>query len=282
MSRTREIDLRHLGIDRVIAAHQVGELIIDPGPPNSLDTLLAELEGEPRAILLTHIHLDHAGATGALIERFPAAKVYVHRIGAPHMADPSKLWKSASRIYDDMEGTWGEPVPVPESSIEVLEGGETVEGMRVLHTPGHASHHVTFFDESSGEAFTGDVAGVRVPPIDHVIAPTPPPEVDIEAWNDSLDAVAGLGAERLRLTHFGVAEDAARQIEATRASLARNAEAVRELEHDEFMRWLADDLEAATDAEVGKRLREAVPPEHIWLGLERYWRKRAEREAGDS
>lgn len=274
------IDLKHLGFDRVIAAHQTGELIIDPGPPNTLETLLAALDGEPRAILLTHIHLDHAGATGALVERYPGVKVYVHRIGAPHMIDPSKLWKSASRIYADMEGTWGEPVPVPEASIEILDGGETVEGMRVIHTPGHAGHHVTFFDEASGEAFTGDVAGVRVPPIDHVIAPTPPPEVDVDAWLRSIDAVADLGAERLHLTHFGTVEDPAPQLEGTRESLLRNSAKVRELEHDDFMRWLDEDLEAATDADTAERLREAVPPEHIWLGLERYWRKRDERESG--
>jgi len=155
----------------VICAHERDGLIIDPGPTSCLETLLNALGGqEPRALMLTHIHLDHAGASGALVRRFPNLKVYVHERGAPHLIDPSKLLKSATQLYgDDMDRLWGEVVPVPEQNVKALSGGETIEGLRVEYTPGHASHHVTYFDEDAGDAFVGDTAGVRIPPCDFVM-----------------------------------------------------------------------------------------------------------------
>src|SRR3954470_2886148 len=148
----------HLGRDRVICAHEVDGLIVDPGPASTLERLLEALGGtEPRALLLTHIHLDHAGASGALVRRFPGLQVYVHEIGAPHVVDPSKLLKSARRLYgEDMDRLWGPVDPVPEGNVHALAGGERVEGMRVEHTPGHAAHHVAYLHEDSGEAFVGD------------------------------------------------------------------------------------------------------------------------------
>ena len=155
----------HLGRDRVIGAYELDGLIVDPGPASCLDALLEGLEDEPRAILLTHVHLDHAGATGSLVRRFPRLRVYVHEVGAPHLVDPARLLRSARRLYgDDLERLWGEVLAVPVANIVALGGGERIEGFRVAYTPGHASHHVAYLHESSGDAFVGDVAGVRIPP----------------------------------------------------------------------------------------------------------------------
>src|SRR5665213_2116445 len=171
------VDLMHLGRSRAIGAWLVGDVIVDPGPSSCLAQLLAALDGRsPRVIALTHIHLDHAGATGALLRRFPDAEVWVHERGAPHLIDPSKLLVSATRLYgDQMELLWGEVLPVPAERTRVLRGGETIDGFRVADTPGHASHHVSYLHEASGRAFTGDVAGVRISG-GPVLAPTPPPD----------------------------------------------------------------------------------------------------------
>src|SRR5213592_1452431 len=121
----------HLGTPRVICCHEPEPgVLVDPGPASSVDGLLAALgDVEPRRLLLTHIHLDHAGATGVLVRRFPEIQVYVHERGAPHLVDPSKLLASAEKLYgDDMERLWGEVAPVPEENVHALSGGETVEG----------------------------------------------------------------------------------------------------------------------------------------------------------
>jgi glyoxylase-like metal-dependent hydrolase (beta-lactamase superfamily II) len=167
------IDVRQLGRERVIGAWDLGGAIVDPGPESRMQTLLEAVTEEPQALVLTHIHLDHAGATGALVERFPELEVWVHARGAPHLADPSRLLASAERIYGDSMGPlWGRVVPVPERNIHALEGGETIEvagrKLAVEYTPGHASHHVVYFDDSDGTAYVGDVAGVRIPPSDLV------------------------------------------------------------------------------------------------------------------
>ena len=187
----RVIDVKHLERPHVIGCWQVDDALVDPGPESSLDTLLAALgEERPRALLLTHIHLDHAAATGALVRRWPELEVYVHERGAPHLVDPSKLLASAERLYGDaMERLWGEIVPVPEDNVKPLAGGETVLGMRVAYTPGHASHHVSYLHEASGTAFIGDVAAVKIPGVELVVPPTPPPDIDIEAWIDSIGVV---------------------------------------------------------------------------------------------
>ena len=185
------IDVMHLGRDRVIGAYEIDGLIVDPGPSSCMDTLVAGLEEEPRALLLTHIHLDHAGASGSLVRRFPGLRVYVHESGAQHLVDPAKLLESATRLYgDDMDRLWGDVLPVPAESVVALVGGESIEGFRVAHAPGHARHHVVYLHEATGDAYVGDVAGVRIPPIDFTIPPTPPPDIDLEAWERSLDAVA--------------------------------------------------------------------------------------------
>jgi glyoxylase-like metal-dependent hydrolase (beta-lactamase superfamily II) len=278
---SRLIDGMHLGRDRVIGAYEVDGIVVDPGPSTCVDTLLEGLDGEtPRALLLTHIHLDHSGGTGVLVRRFPELEVYVHERGAPHLIDPSKLLASAGQLYgDDMERLWGEIAPVPEENVRRLEGGETVHGFRVAYAPGHASHHVAYLHEASGEAFVGDVGGVRVPPSDHTVAPTPPPDIDVEAWNESLDTVAGWSPAALCLTHFGRAHDPDAQIDRVREALARNAERAQGSDERTFVSALEDDLRDSVDGDIAVRLRQAAPPEQLWLGLERYWRKRGEREA---
>src|ERR671916_210154 len=190
----RAIDTRHLGIEKVICCWEVDGVLIDPGPQSTEPTLLEALDGErPRALLLTHIHFDHAGATGALVRRWPDLPVYVHERGAPHMASPERLVASAARLYGGEEGLarlWGEVVPVPEENLKILTGGETVlDGFKVEYTPGHASHHVCYLYEESGMALVGDMAGVRVPPSEFTLAPTPPPDIDVEQWEASLEVI---------------------------------------------------------------------------------------------
>lgn len=276
----RVIDVEHLGRPHVIGCWQVGDALVDPGPESSMETLVAALGGEeaPRAIFLTHIHLDHAAATGALVRRWPDLKVYVHERGAPHLADPSRLLASAERLYGDaMEVLWGEIVPVPEASIVALSGGEVVDGMRVAYTPGHASHHVCYLHEESGTAFVGDVAAVLVPGSNLVVPPTPPPDIDVEAWLDSIGVVESWQPERLGLTHFGAVEEPAEHLALVRERLREEADLARELPEDEYeARHRAVVAERADNELVAERLLQAVPPEYQWRGLDRYWRKRAE------
>jgi glyoxylase-like metal-dependent hydrolase (beta-lactamase superfamily II) len=275
---SRAIDVMHLGNDRVICAYEHDGLIVDPGPASCVETLLEALgETEPRALLLTHIHLDHAGATGTLAKRFPDLQVYVHERGAPHLIDPSKLLESAGRLYgDDMDRLWGEFLPVPEDRIHTLAGGETVEGFNVAYTPGHASHHVAYLHEDSGDAYTGDVAGVRVPPSEYTVAPTPPPDIDVEAWLDSIHKVATWNAERLCLTHFGPVTEVEEHLHRIRIALLDSAQAARDADEETFISWLRAGTRAAVDPESVERLEQAAPPEQLWQGLERYWRKRSE------
>ena len=281
---SRLIDCMHLGRDRVIGAFEVDGMVVDPGPSTCVETLLEGLDGQPpRALLLTHIHLDHSGATGVLVRRFPDIEVYVHERGAPHLIDPSRLVSSASQLYgDDMDRLWGEVAPVPEENVRRLEGGERIHGFRVEYAPGHASHHVVYLHEASGEAFVGDVGGVRVPPSELTVAPTPPPDIDVEAWNESLDMVAGWSPTRLCMTHFGRADDPRAQLDSVRESLARHAERAQGSDERTFVSALERDLRESADDDTAIRLRQAAPPEQLWLGLQRYWRKRGEREAAVS
>ncbi|MCE2539114.1 MAG: MBL fold metallo-hydrolase, partial [Acidobacteria bacterium] len=211
-------DLMHLGRPRVIATAVVqsaaGVALIDPGPTSCLETLRAALTdagiaiADVRTLLLTHIHLDHAGAAGSLLRENPDIKVYVHERGAPHMIDPSKLLASAARLYgDEMDELWGAFLPVPEANVRALAGGERIEAadrkFEVAYTPGHASHHVSFLDRDSGIAFVGDVAGVRTGRELFVLPPTPPPDIDVEVWAQSIELVRQWRASTLLVTHFG-------------------------------------------------------------------------------
>jgi glyoxylase-like metal-dependent hydrolase (beta-lactamase superfamily II) len=275
----RAIDVRHKGNAKAICAWHVDGVIVDPGPQSTEDTLLEALDGEvPRAILLTHIHFDHAGATGSLLRRWPDVPVFVHEVGAPHMAAPERLVASAGRLYGGEEGLrdlWGEVVPVPEANINVLTGGETVlDAFRVAYTPGHARHHVAYLHEPTGMAFVGDVAGVRIPPAELVLAPTPPPDVDVEAWDRSLDLVAEWAPTALGLTHFGRVDDVGAHLDRMRERLH---EAVRLAEaHGEeaFAAGLRQRVEEGA-GDVAYAYLQVSPPDQLFLGLQRYLAKRA-------
>jgi glyoxylase-like metal-dependent hydrolase (beta-lactamase superfamily II) len=275
---SRPIDVLHLGRDRVICAYEVDGVIVDPGPASCVDTLIDRLgPTEPRALLLTHIHLDHAGATGVLCRKYPKLKVYVHEVGAPHLVDPSKLLKSAGRLYGgDMWELWGEVAPVPEERITTLSGGETVEGFRVAYTPGHASHHVAYLHEDSGDAYVGDVAGVRVPPYDWVVAPTPPPEIDVETWMDSIHAITAWNPQSLGLTHFGQVTNVMDHLHRLRTALVNQAERARMKDEETFIARMEEELLDASDPATVEAFEQAAPPNQLYMGLERYWHKKAE------
>jgi glyoxylase-like metal-dependent hydrolase (beta-lactamase superfamily II) len=277
----RVIDTMHLGRPHVIGCWQVDEALVDPGPESSLPTLLEALGDEqPRALLLTHIHLDHAAATGALVRRWPELEVYVHERGAPHLIDPSKLLASAGRLYgDQMQRLWGEIVPVPEANVKPLAGGEQVLGMQVAYTPGHASHHVSYL-HGSGTAFVGDVAAVSIPGVDLIVPPTPPPDIDIETWIDSIAIVESWQPERLALTHFGAIDDPAPHFAQVRERLHEEAQLARDLSEDDYERRHRDRVtKCAESTEAANELIQCVPPQYQWRGLDRYWTKRTEREA---
>ena len=271
----RQIDVRHRGREKVIACFEVDGILVDPGPQSCEDTLLDALAGEqPTALLLTHIHFDHAGAAGALVRRWPDLEVYVHERGAPHLADPERLVASAARLYggeDGLRETWGEVVPVPERNLEVLSGGETVLGFEVKYTPGHASHHVCYFRD--GVAFVGDMAGVRIPPYDLTLAPTPPPDIDVEAWGRSIDAIAAWQPSTLALTHFGTADDPPAQLAAVREALHWQADLAAEHDQAGFEAALHERVAGRAPEEV-TAVEQAAPLDHLFLGLDRWHRKR--------
>jgi glyoxylase-like metal-dependent hydrolase (beta-lactamase superfamily II) len=272
----RLIDLEHLGRERVIGCWQIGDVLIDPGPASCLVKLLDALGGErPGALLLTHIHLDHAGATGSLVQRWPDLDVYVHERGAPHLVDPSRLLESARRLYgEELERLWGEVLPVPSANIHLLRGGERLlEGrFEVAYTPGHASHHVSYLCE--GVAFVGDTGGVRITPQSLTIPPTPPPDIDLEAWHSSIERIAAWKPELLAMTHFG----SSAAVEAQLAELSERLDTWAALARTEDPQTFVDTVRAEIEANAGSELlaayEQAAPPQQLYQGLERYWRKR--------
>src|SRR5262249_48263829 len=212
------IDLNFLGVRGVIATvvlhGSAGVALIDPGPTSALPGLRANLErsgiaiGDLRTILLTHIHLDHAGATGTLVREQPALRVVVHEQGAPHMVNPEKLLASASRLWPgEMDRLWGEFLPVPADRLEGVKGGERINAggpdLDVAYTPGHAPHHASHFSRDTGIACVGDTAGIRLPAGGFVMPATPPPDIDLDAWRVSLARIAAWRPQTLFVTHFG-------------------------------------------------------------------------------
>src|SRR3954469_508397 len=280
MPEHREIDVRHLGAPHVICCHALDDVLVDPGPESSHAALVAALgDLVPRRILLTHIHFDHAGATGRLVERWPEVEVWVHERGAPHLLDPERLVVSARRIYGpDFDRLWGEVVPVPERNLRVLRGGEREHGFRVAYTPGHASHHVSYLHEATGLVLAGDVAGVRIG-AGPDLAPTPPPDIDVEAWHASVDVVRRWDPAALCIAHFGTFTDVAAHLDALDEALDVMASRARETDHDGFVAWIAQRIADATSPAVAPAYLQAMPPETLFGGLDRYWHKRAEREA---
>jgi glyoxylase-like metal-dependent hydrolase (beta-lactamase superfamily II) len=221
------IDLNFQGAEHVIASFLLlGEgsaALVETGPTSCLYRLMDGLEEhgvapeDVRSVFLTHIHLDHAGASGHLAQLLPNAAFYVHEVGRPHLVDPSKLLKSATRIYGErMEELWGEARPVPEDRVRVLKGGEQLEvagGVLVAHdTPGHAYHHLAYLEPESGVLFAGDVGGIRLPGQSYVRPPTPPPEIDVEIWTRSLGLIREISPRSLWPTHFGRFDDVERHL----------------------------------------------------------------------
>jgi glyoxylase-like metal-dependent hydrolase (beta-lactamase superfamily II) len=280
----------HLGRDRVICAYEVSGLVIDPGPASCVETLLEGLgQTKPRALALTHIHLDHAGATGVLCRRFPELQVYVHELGAPHLVDPSKLLVSAARLYpEDMQRLWGEVLPVPQASLRLVSEGDRVSAggreLEVAYTPGHASHHVSYFDRSSGVAFVGDTAGIRRGARGVIVPPTPPPDIDLEAWRASADRILQWDPDTLFLTHFGPFGGARAHLQELFERLAEWNRITQRLLADDTL--TDDDRQTLFVEEVTRELRRAVGEQEAeqyaragrldfsWQGLMRYWRRK--------
>jgi glyoxylase-like metal-dependent hydrolase (beta-lactamase superfamily II) len=229
---------------------------------------------ELRHLLLSHIHLDHAGAAGSLVREHPELQVHVSEIGAPHLVDPERLERSARRLYgDEFDRLWGELVPVPEQNIHIV--GSRVLGLECFPTPGHASHHVCYLD-TDGTLYAGDAAGVRIQPSRAVLAPTPPPEFDLEAWQTTLDEIERRKPERLALIHFGVADDLEPHIADLRSRLERWTQWVGDgMSREEFIQNGGQDLGPDRDA-----YEHAMPLWQTYAGLERYWEKKLEDTSG--
>lgn len=286
MSSLEPIDLHHLGVDRAVGCYLLdtrdGPALLDCGPASTLETLRGGLRerglevADLRHLLLTHIHFDHAGAAGALVREQPQLQVHVSPVGAPHMVDPSRLERSARRLYGDAFDTlWGELTPIPEENVHVVE--DDVAGLECFPTPGHASHHVTYLDPE-GTMYTGDVAGVRIQPARFVLPPTPPPDIDVDAWLASIDEMERRDPQRLALIHFGVADDPRAHLEQLRARLARWAEVIETgVDQDEFTEIIERELDVRDDERDA--YARAMPLEQCYLGLARWAEKRRESAA---
>jgi glyoxylase-like metal-dependent hydrolase (beta-lactamase superfamily II) len=273
------IDLLHAGVPRSIGAHLLdapeGPAVFDCGPTTCIPALKAGLAehglelGDVRHLLLSHIHLDHAGAAGTLVREHPGLVVWVSEVGAPHLVDPERLERSARRLYGDaFDELWGELAPVPEANIRVAD--RRAAGLEAFPTTGHASHHVSFFD---GETlYAGDAAGVRIQPGRTVLPPTPPPDVDVEAWHRTIDAIERHEPKQLALVHFGVTEDVSRHLTELHARLDEWAQRVQDgASEEEFVAAARADL---PDDERDAYDR-AMPFWQSFQGLRRYWDTRA-------
>jgi glyoxylase-like metal-dependent hydrolase (beta-lactamase superfamily II) len=294
----RHVDLEFLGSPGIIATAVLsgdgGVTLIDPGPASCLPALERGLQhlgftlADVRTILLTHIHLDHAGASGSLVRRDPRVQVFVHERGAPHMIDPSTLMASAARLYGaDMDRLWGEMVPIPAPNVHVLRGGERLEAggrrIEVMYTPGHAWHHVSYLDLDEGVAYVGDTAGIRRTDICLVVPPTPPPDIDLDAWRDSLSRILSRRPEALFITHFGewrpAAEHAHDLLERLGAWSVRVRDSLAGPGSDaEKAAAFADEVRTEIRARLGdegaRAHERAARFDFSWQGLARYWRKK--------
>jgi glyoxylase-like metal-dependent hydrolase (beta-lactamase superfamily II) len=272
------LDLLHLGRERVIGAYLLdtaeGPALFDCGPTTCVPALKAalrdrglELQDVPH-LLLSHVHLDHAGAAGVLVREHPGLQVHVSPIGAPHLVDPTRLEKSARRLYGaEFDTLWGELAPVPMENIR--ETGDQVLGLDCFPSPGHASHHVCYVDRD-GTLYAGDATGVRIQPSRFVLPPTPPPEFDLAVWESTLDEIERRDAQRLALIHFGVADDPIEHLAALRMRLRSWTALVGDGTTEE-------EFEATALAELGDDAPpyvQAMPPWQSYAGLRRYWEKR--------
>jgi glyoxylase-like metal-dependent hydrolase (beta-lactamase superfamily II) len=281
------LDLLHLGDRRRIGAYVLqtedGLALFDCGPTSCARALREALAargvelGDVRHLLLSHIHLDHAGAAGVLVREHPGLTVHVSEVGLPHLLDPERLETSARRLYGDaFDELWGELAPVPAENLRPV--GDTVAGLACFPTTGHARHHVSYLHED-GTLYAGDAAGVRIEPGRFVYAPTPPPELDLEAWGRTLDELERREPRRLALIHFGVFEDVERHLSTLRETMHEWGERVAHgMDEATFVAAARADVAAAEPGQADAYDR-AAPYWHCYLGLERYWRKRAEAAA---
>jgi glyoxylase-like metal-dependent hydrolase (beta-lactamase superfamily II) len=281
------IDVRHLGHDRVIGSYLLetddGLALFDCGPTSALAGLEAGLAdrgldlAEIRHLLLSHIHLDHAGAAGVIAQAHPHIQVHVSELGAPHLVDPARLEASARRLYGDaFDPLWGTLLPVPERNVHVV--GDVVLGLECFPTPGHASHHVSFLD-TDGTLYNGDAAGVRLTPSSFVLPPLPPPDVDLLGWERSIEEMERRGPTRLACIHFGVFDDVLEHLARLRETLRRWAEWVEHgMDEPTFTAAARADIGKSDPGEVEHYLT-VVPTWHCYLGLERYFRKRRDAAA---
>jgi glyoxylase-like metal-dependent hydrolase (beta-lactamase superfamily II) len=298
MTTFTTVDLNWTGRPRSIAALLMESdgtsVLIDPGPQSTLETLRAGLRDRGQdfrrldALLLTHIHLDHAGATGALVRENPDLKVYVNEFGLVHMINPARLLASAGRLYGgDLQTLYGECTPVPEGNLLQLQGGERIRiggtELEVFYTPGHASHHVTYWERASRTAFVGDTAGIRVQGDAFLLPATPPPDINVEIWNQSLDTIASWGLERIFLTHFGFIENPGEHIRLYKERLAEWSALTRKLLQSGVETTEAEKIFVDSVAEEIKSTLPMDAADHYifngglrlsWLGLMRYVRKK--------
>lgn len=299
MDSTTVLDLNWMGrphsIGAVLLESDGHNAILDPGPASTLETLRAQLQlrglsvSDLDAILLTHIHLDHAGASGTLLGENPNLRVFVHNKGAAHLVDPSRLLASAGRLWgDDLQRLFGETLAVPQENIQILDGAETVSvGTRkieVIYTPGHASHHVTYFDEQEGVAFAGDTAGIRIANGPYIMPATPPPDIDLAVWEQSFAAILDRQPSKLFVTHFGYAENPAKHIADFRERLHLWAEITeRAMQSSSDIAVALQFFLEQTQTEMREYLSEADAEQHAFtaglplsfLGLARHIRKRS-------
>ncbi len=293
-------DLNFVGIPGIIATALIhgpgGVAIVDPGPTTALPVVEAALKArgfgwrDVTAILLTHIHLDHAGATGSILKLAPQARVFVHERGAPHLVDPSKLLASASRLYQHlMETLWGDVLPVPASALHILTGETSVtvagRALEADWTPGHAWHHVSYLLPETGIAFVGDTAGISRPTGRLVIPPTPPPDIDLDAWRDSTDRILRWNPSTLFLTHFGPVgaprvhfQTLWRAMDDWTARVAASLAAEDQDDAQRAARFVDDitsEIARSASRDEAESYARAGRFDFSWSGLARYLRKRA-------
>ena len=286
------VDTLYKGVPHVMGAwllHAERPALVDPGPASRVETLLEGIAAagtdpaDLRDVLLTHIHLDHASATGRLVQLYPQLTVWVHEAGAPHLVDPGRLIASAERIYgaSELAETFGEILPVPAGRVRALSGGEMIEvagrELEVAYTPGHAKHHVCFLDREYFAAYAGDVAGIAIPPTRVVALPTPPPDIDLEAWDDSLRLLEHFHPRHLRIAHYGqVSRGAPELLERVRERLRAWGELVRAgMGEEEFADHVEAELRGEAGAKAAGPYAALLGPRDNWQGLRRYWEGRA-------
>ncbi|MGH9309470.1 MAG: MBL fold metallo-hydrolase [Vicinamibacterales bacterium] len=293
------VDLNFLGYPEIITTAVLhgtsGVALVDPGPSSTASDLRRSLAakginfGDVRQVLLTHIHLDHAGVTGTLVKENPHIDVFVHERGARHLVDPAKLIASAGRLYgQDMDRLWGEFLPVPADRLQILRGGERIAAggrlIDVAYTPGHASHHVSYFEASSGIAFVGDTAGIRRGSGVFVMPAAPPPDIDLEVWRASEERILAWEPDTLFLTHFGPFHGARPHFQQLMDRLAEwsritrrlvaNAPLTEEERENRFVVEATQELRRAVGPAEAELYSRAGSLAYSWQGLARYWRKK--------